>query len=121
MERIGLVGRIVRALRLRCPRCGEGKLFSGWFKMNDCCTKCGLDFRREPGFYLGSIYFNYGLTAMVVTIAYVGAMVSGHGQNPALFWSAGAFCVLFPIWYFRYARSLWLGMDHYWDPPAENK
>jgi len=89
--------------------------------MNDCCTKCGLDFRREPGFYLGSIYFNYGLTAMVVTIAYVGAMVSGHGQNPALFWSAGAFCVLFPIWYFRYARSLWLGMDHYWDPPAENK
>lgn len=27
-----------------------------------------------------------------------------------------AFCVLFPLWFFRYARSLWLGFDQYFDP-----
>jgi hypothetical protein len=26
------------------------------------------------------------------------------------------FVVLFPIWFFRYARSLWLGLDSYLDP-----
>ena len=31
---------------------------------------------------------------------------------------ATAFCVLFPLWFFRYARSLWLGFDYYFDPPA---
>ncbi|MCE9603982.1 MAG: DUF983 domain-containing protein [Planctomycetia bacterium] len=120
-ERLGLVGRILRALRLRCPRCGEGKLFAGWFKMNDRCAKCDTDFRREPGFYLGSIYFNYGLTAIIVTATYVGAMILGYGQSNTLFWSTAAFCVAFPLWYFRYARSLWLAMDHYMDPPPEPK
>lgn len=121
MVRLGIVGRIVRALRLRCPKCGEGKLFAGWFQMHEKCSTCGTDFRREPGFYLGSIYFNYGLTALVVTVTYVGAMIFGYGQSNVLFWSTAVFCVAFPIWYFRYARSLWLSMDHYWDPPAETK
>jgi hypothetical protein len=29
-----------------------------------------------------------------------------------------AFCVLFPLWFFRYARSLWMGFDTFWDPVA---
>ena len=119
MSRIGFTTRIGRSLRLRCPRCGEGRLFRGWFAMHDRCGVCGTDFRREPGFYLGSIYFNYGLTALVVTVAYVVAQVIGEGRNPRLLWSSAAFCVLFPLWFFRYARSLWLGMDHFVDRAVE--
>ena len=96
---LGFVGRIVRALRLRCPRCGRGRLFAGWFTMHDKCSECGLDLRREPGFYLGSIYINYGLTATFVTLA---------------------FCVLVPLAFFRYARSLWLSMDQFWDADAND-
>jgi hypothetical protein len=29
-----------------------------------------------------------------------------------------AFALLFPIWFFRYARSLWLGFDQFMDPRA---
>ena len=29
-----------------------------------------------------------------------------------------AFVVLFPTWFFRYARSLWLGFDQFIDPRA---
>ncbi|MGC3968078.1 MAG: DUF983 domain-containing protein [Pirellulales bacterium] len=90
-----------------------------WFRMHERCDRCGLDFRREPGFYLGSIYVNYGLTALVVTITYVVAMATGHGRHPALFWGSLAWCVLFPLWFFRYSRSLWLGMDQYLDPQPE--
>ena len=31
---------------------------------------CGVAFEREAGFYLGSIYVNYGVTALVVAIGY---------------------------------------------------
>jgi uncharacterized protein (DUF983 family) len=117
---LGFVGRIVRAMRLRCPRCGRGRLFAGWFTMHDKCSECGLDLRREPGFYLGSIYINYGLTAFAVTAVYVTAVATGHGRDRPLLWGTLAFCVLFPLWFFRYARSLWLSMDQFWDADAND-
>jgi hypothetical protein len=83
--------------------------------MNERCSECHCDFTREPGFYLGSIYFNYGLTALVVTVTYVTAQVLGHGRSKWLMGTMLAWCVIFPLWFFRYARSLWLGMDHYVD------
>jgi len=31
-------------LRCRCPRCGEGRLFSGLLAVRPACERCGLDF-----------------------------------------------------------------------------
>jgi uncharacterized protein (DUF983 family) len=31
-------------LRGRCPRCGEGRLFSGFLTVGARCTNCGLDY-----------------------------------------------------------------------------
>lgn len=33
-------------LRCRCPRCGEGKLFSGLLTVRPSCAACGLDFSK---------------------------------------------------------------------------
>src|SRR5260370_8646977 len=33
-----------RGLRGRCPRCGEGKLFRAFLKVDDHCSVCGQDF-----------------------------------------------------------------------------
>jgi uncharacterized protein (DUF983 family) len=33
-----------RGLRGRCPRCGEGKLFRAFLKVDDHCPACGLDY-----------------------------------------------------------------------------
>jgi uncharacterized protein (DUF983 family) len=35
---------IATGLRGRCPRCGEGALFSGFLRLNPRCANCGLDF-----------------------------------------------------------------------------
>ena len=110
-----------RALRLRCPRCGEGMLFLGWFRMRSRCDWCGLIYEREPGFFLGSIYVNYGLTALLTTVAGVFLFATGAVSEQRALWALTAFCVLFPAWFFRYARSLWLGFDQYWDPRAEDQ
>jgi uncharacterized protein (DUF983 family) len=110
-----LVGR---ALLLRCPFCGRGKLFRGFFAMHDNCPVCGKSFQREPGFFLGSIYFNYGLTALIVAIAYP-VLLFGFGlqewENQLLV-GAALFTLICPILFFRHARSLWLGFDQFADP-----
>ena len=33
-----------RGFRGRCPRCGEGKLFRAFLKVDNGCSACGLDF-----------------------------------------------------------------------------
>lgn len=33
----------VRAMRFRCPRCGNAHLFRKWLKPVDACAACGLD------------------------------------------------------------------------------
>jgi uncharacterized protein (DUF983 family) len=33
-----------RGFRSRCPRCGEGKLFRAFLKVDDHCSACGLDY-----------------------------------------------------------------------------
>ncbi|MFM8289527.1 MAG: DUF983 domain-containing protein [Planctomycetaceae bacterium] len=108
-----------RALRLRCPRCGEGTLFQGLLRMHPRCTGCGLRFEREAGFFLGSIYLNYGLTALFNTVTWV-VLRFGMGL-PAIYILPGLllFSLLFPLFFHRYARALWLNLDLQFNPPDQ--
>jgi len=108
-----------RAWRLRCPRCGRRRLFKNWISMYPRCTACGLKYHREPGYFLGSIYVNYGLTALLVTIGYLVLAFTEVVSPQAALAIVMTFAVLFPIWFFRYARSLWLGFDQFWDPSPD--
>ncbi len=105
-----------RAWRLRCPQCGQTRLFANWFRMHKQCEACGLHYEREPGYFLGSIYVNYGLTALLVTVFYFLLFFTGWVSPQNALWIVTGFALIFPLWFFRYARSLWLGFDHYWDP-----
>jgi uncharacterized protein (DUF983 family) len=105
-----------QAIRLRCPLCGCGKMFRGWFKMHEHCSNCGIKFEREPGYFLGSIYFNYGLTALVVAIAYPVLMFNKVLDDKVLMPLTLGFVIVFPIIFFRHARALWAGFDQLMDP-----
>ena len=99
-----------RILNLRCPRCGTERLFSSWRHMNESCAACELDLVREPGFYLGSIYFNYGMTVLLVVPTYV-ILVLGLGYSrDIVVWPCATFTALFPLWFYRYARAMWLSV-----------
>jgi hypothetical protein len=80
------------------------------------CDHCHLHFERESGFFLGAIYFNYGLTALVITILYPAMTLSGTLSQRAALLVSLLFSILFPLWFFRYARSFWLGFDFWIDP-----
>ena len=118
ITRMSLTSLILRAVRLRCPRCGQARMFRGWFHMHEHCPSCDWKFERAPGYFLGSIYVNYGLTALLVVIAYFSLYFSAVLTPREILWTLAAFSVLFPIWFFRYARALWVAFDIYFDPPG---
>ncbi|MCR9117116.1 MAG: DUF983 domain-containing protein, partial [bacterium] len=110
-----LATAIWRALRLRCPECGVGRVNANWFRMNDHCPNCQFDFRRESGFFLGSIYFNYGLTGLIVSCVGTPLVLSRSMTFPIMAAIIAIFCVGFPIWFLRYARCLCISLDHLFD------
>ena len=105
-----------RAVRLRCPACGRAPIFRGWFAMHESCAACGRRFARDPGYLLGSIYFNYGVTALLVVVMYFTMFFRdwfSDGQRLVLL---SVFAIVFPLWFFRYARAFWIAFDERWDP-----
>ena len=105
-----------KGLRLRCPRCGEGRMFTGMFKMRSECGSCSFKFEREAGYFVGAMYINYGMT---VFIAFAGYFASDYFTSISflpnfILWIA--ICALFPIFFFRYSRSLWLSLDYIFNP-----
>ena len=84
--------------------------------MHDRCPACGRQFNRSPGYFLGSIYFNYGLTAILVVAAYFSLYFSALMSGTPLLVLLTVFIVIFPLWFFRYARSLWMALDEMLDP-----
>lgn len=101
----------LRALRLKCPRCGQAPMFDGLFRMHERCAHCHLKFEREPGYFLGSIYINYGLTALIMTVGWVTLRFGYDIDSKWLLIGFSIFLVVFQSLFFRYARALWLAMD----------
>ncbi len=84
--------------------------------MYERCPNCKLKYERDPGYFLGSAYLNYGATAMIITVLYVLLRFIAEIESRDLLWPLGLFCVVFPLFFFRYARACWLGMDCHFDP-----
>jgi uncharacterized protein (DUF983 family) len=114
--RIRAVRTLRRAVALRCPRCGETELFRTWFSMRERCGLCGLQFERAQGYFVGAIYINYAVTTGIAVVGYFvlwrTAALSTAGQ--LALWMP--FVVLFPLWFFRYSRSLWLALEYLVNP-----
>ena len=106
---------VSRGLRLRCPACGCGRMFHGLFRMNQRCGDCGFLFERPPGYFLGSTYINYGVTALTTTVLYVWLYFGVGIEKQVLLPPILIFCLVFPLVFFRVARSLWLSLDCFID------
>jgi uncharacterized protein (DUF983 family) len=112
---------LIRALTLRCPRCGGGALFPhpgwrGWLRMASACPRCGLRYERAQGYWVGAIYINYGATAVLVMGGYL-LLWTRHGLSTA--WQLAIwipFCIVFPLVFFRWSRSLWLALEYSLNP-----
>lgn len=81
--------------------------------MKERCAVCGFRFERGAGYFLGSIYVNYGFTCAVLLAAYLSLEVSIGPGRPVqtAIWFVLALCV--PLAFHRFARQAWLVFDLY--------
>jgi len=104
----------------RCPRCHKGPIFQPMTRapltMNQTCAVCGLTFEREPGYFLGAMYFSYTFgVILVVPVALVLAVVFNLSLVAVLL-IALVQTLLTMVMAFRYSRILWLYLDQVIDP-----
>src|ERR1700688_3961686 len=106
-------------LRLRCPICGKGKLFQGYFDSPERCPSCGYFFMRESGYFLPHVVLGYGFRVIAALGSWRFARYVLGIRNAALTLSIMvAVAVLFGIWFVRYSKVLWLALDLTLHPPA---
>lgn len=107
---------IVRVLKLKCPKCGEGDLFcnknvykyKGFFDMPKECPVCKQDFQVEPGFYYGAMYASYGFTVAITITVYVAMQIFGF-YSLFSFLVADTIVLLATLPYIiKVSRSFWL-------------
>jgi uncharacterized protein (DUF983 family) len=70
-EKRNLWTAVKRGFRGRCPRCGEGKLFRAFLKVDDHCSVCQLDFTPHRADDLP---------------AYLVIVIVGHIVVPTILW-----------------------------------
>ena len=56
-------------LACRCPRCGRGRIFSGFLKIADRCSACGLDYGGEDAGDGPAVFIILIMGAVVVLLA----------------------------------------------------
>ena len=120
-----------RGLALRCPRCGELSLFPApggaqahrpsarfraWFTMADACRLCGLRFERAQGYWVGAIYVSYAVTTGIAMAGYLILWLTLEPPTAVQLALWGTFAVAFPLWFFRWSRSLWLAVEFLVNP-----
>jgi hypothetical protein len=89
--------------------------------MNTQCTCCGLAFYPEAGYFVGSIYINYGATVAVVIVSLL-VVRDVPERFQLIFFSCLA--ALTSLAFFRHSRSLWITIDFWinpWKPPEDNR
>lgn len=65
---------IQKALSCRCPRCGKGFLFSGFLKVVEACSACGLPLAKNDNGDGPAVFLIFILGAVLVPIALVIAL-----------------------------------------------
>jgi uncharacterized protein (DUF983 family) len=107
--------KIAAILKLRCPRCLTGRVFSGIFRMHTRCPDCDLVFEREPGYFVGAMYISYALALLAVAPVYLVLTFMHIAFATIITALVVQLTVLSPL-LFQYARVLWLHIDQLVDP-----
>ncbi len=105
-----MMPRFRAILKQRCPRCLQGRVFRSVLDVAPACPLCLLPFQREPGYFVGAMYFAYGLTVGQLAPTLLVLLWLGFPDGAMLGIALGQLVLFSPLT-FRYGRILWLHFD----------
>ena len=110
-----------RGLARRCPVCGRGPLFDGWFTLRARCGECGFSFERgeEEDYWLGAYLVNFIATEVIFALLLLGVLVATWPNPPwsSLLWIGAGQMIVTPIVLYPFSKALWLAGDLIFRPP----
>ena len=119
-----MVGRLLgRALRRRCPVCGRGAMFDGWFSLRARCVHCEFSFERgeEDDYWLGAYLLNFIATEVVFAGLLLAILIATWPSPPwtGLIWIGAVQMIVTPIVFYPFSKTFWLAADLVFRPPTE--
>ncbi len=114
-QRAGLGRLLGRALARRCPVCGVGKPFEGWFRMLPNCPHCGHHYERESGYWVSAMIVNTAVTEAVFGVLFVAVLIA---TIPDVQWGPilvvlAVTNVVVPILFYPLSKTTWVAIDLY--------
>ncbi|MBK9283788.1 MAG: DUF983 domain-containing protein [Sphingobacteriaceae bacterium] len=113
-----MIHKLSSIFKNKCPQCGKGMFFIDnnpyklklFDKMNKSCEQCGLNFEKEPGFYYGAMYINYGLSVLIGLIIFgIHYYLIGFDPKNYLISFTILLLLLIPVMY-RTSRLVWINI-----------
>ena len=103
-----------RAIRLRCPNCGQRNIFDSWFRQKDRCPQCDLPFtREEQGYIVGAYMFNIIVAELIFAAVFVSVLLLTWPQPPwtVLTYGGAALMIVLPLVFHPFSRTIFLAFD----------
>lgn len=110
--RRSIIKTLSRALRLRCPVCGESSIVQSPFHIKHECPACDALFKREDGFFVGAIMANVVTTEFVILVLYVLSLPVIDTRFDLVLTCLSVVALIFPVAFYHHSWSFWLGFDH---------
>ena len=105
--------KLWRGLTRRCARCGQGHLFTKWFKMVPDCPRCGLHFEREQGYWTGAIAVNTIVIGGLFASIFVGTLIATAPDIPIvpLLLVVVPLMAIGPLVAYPWSKTIWVAID----------
>ena len=111
-------GQLGRGLRKRCPNCGGGNLFQGFFRLKPACPACGYVFEREDGYWTGAMIVNIAACEAWFFFLFVGVLLA---TAPDIEWGPVLLVALvtngiLPVVFYPHSKTIWMALDLHFNP-----
>ena len=128
MALLGKGSKLYAIFGFKCPKCHTGDLFETSsfsfdkpFDMPDKCPECNQSYMPEPGFYYGAMFISYilsGFFSLFFVMFFHWVLDWSIGASFGLLIGVG---VVFFVWFFRFARSIWINLMIKFDPDRSGR
>ncbi len=106
----------------KCPRCQEGDFYTdpnpfhlkNSLKMHEECSHCKLKYMKEPAFFYGAMYVNYGITVAEGVATFIITYLLGLTIAQSFIAIIAVVVLLTPI-NLKIARLLWINFFENYD------
>lgn len=127
------MSKLYSVVRLKCPRCHKGDLFTksnpysfkDSMKMPDRCPVCNQDFQIEPGFYIGALWTSFPIVIFIMTLLSILLLVFIKMELEWFFVAITVILLLLQPIIIRLGRVIWINIFVDYDAEAtkdvENK